>query len=227
VSWAFGLAVLPLLSRLERQTRSLGRVFAISCMAIAAITVPVGAAMALFGPTIVESVFGADFEGGGTATRILGGGAALYGIFTVAALTIAGQDRQAALPWIGGGGLLVNVGLNFALIPPLGLDGAAIAMTATQALITIATMWIAIRETGAVSPVRMFGAAAAGLAAMCAVGLALGQGGLSMLASLVVYAVVFLAVEWLLHRDDLELFARALRQRGGAAGVEPQIESAP
>ncbi len=227
ISWAFGLAVLPLLSRLERQTRSLGRVFEISCMAIAAITVPVGAAMGLFGPMIVEAVFGAEFEDGGTATRILGGGAALYGIFTVAALTIAGQNRQSTLPWIGAAGLALNVGLNFALIPPLGLDGAAIAMTATQALITVATMWIAISETGRVSPVRMFGAAIAGAAAMSAVALALGESAASLLASLIVYAIVFLAVEWLLHREDLELFARALRERGGAGGGGPQIESAP
>jgi O-antigen/teichoic acid export membrane protein len=217
VGWAFGLALLPLISRLERQSESLNRVFAVSCMAIAAVTVPLGGAMALFGPTIVGTVFGASFDGGGTATRILGGSAALNGIFTVAALTLAGQDRQGALPWIAGAGLALNVVLNLILIPPLGRDGAAIAMTAAEALITIVAMWLAVRETGTVSAVRMFAAVSAGMAAMAGTAFVLGSGWAALLVSTCAYAVVFLAAEWLLHRDDLALFLRALRSRGGEA----------
>jgi O-antigen/teichoic acid export membrane protein len=219
VSWAFGLAILPMLSRFGRRSPELNRLFAISCMAIAAVTVPLGGAMALFGPTIAEAVFGADFEGSGSATRILGAGAAMYGVFTVAALAITAQDRQGILPWIGGAGLALNVVLNLVLIPPLELDGAAIAMSASQLLITAASMYYAIRETGRVSAFRMFAAVAAGLAAMGLVALGLGEGAAGLAVSLVAYVIVFLSVEWLLHREDLALFVRAMRERG-AAGAD-------
>lgn len=225
VSWAFGLAVLPLLSRLERRSPSLNRVFGVSCMAIAAVTVPLGGAMALFGPTIAEAVFGSDFEAAGSATRILGGAAALYGVFTVAALALTGQDRQRSLPWIGGVGLAINLVLNFTLIPPLGLDGAAIAMTGAQVAITAMAMWLAMRETGAVSPVRVFAAVLAGLAAMALVAAVLGSGAVALLVSLLAYAIVFLAVEWLMHRDDLALFVNAVRQRGD--GAVPALGTVP
>ena len=127
---------------------------------------PLGCVMALFGPTLVEAVFGSDFANAGTATRILGGAAALYGTFTVAALVIAAQDRQSLLPWISAVALVVNVALNIALIPSLSLDGAAIAMTATQVVATGIALVFAAREVGGVSPVRMFSAATVGLCAM-------------------------------------------------------------
>jgi O-antigen/teichoic acid export membrane protein len=150
----------------------------------------------------------------------------VYGLFTVAALAIAGQDRQGLLPWISGVALAVNVALNVVLIPPLGLDGAAIAMTVSLALMTALAIWLAMRETGAVSPIRMFAAVSAGLAAMAGVALLLGTGGVGLVVSLPAYAVVFLSVEWLLHRDDMGLFARAVRQRGEDLETAPEMGAA-
>jgi O-antigen/teichoic acid export membrane protein len=226
VSWAFGLAVLPMLSRLPKRSDELNRAFATASMAIAALTVPLGAAMALFGPEITEAVFGGEFADAGTATAILGGAAALYGLFTVAALTVAGQDRQGALPWISGVALAANVGLNLALIPSLGVDGAALAMSASQLLITIAAMAIAIRETGMISVGRAFSAVAGGAAAMGAVVALLGSGLAVLPLALGAYAIGFVAIEWLLHREDLQVFAQALRARGEQVADDPAYPGA-
>ncbi len=220
VSWGFGLALFPRLSRLGSESQSLRRLFAVSCMATTAVTAPLGGAMALFGPTIVQAAFGSDFAEAGTATRILGGAAAVYGTFTVAALTIAGQDRQRMLPWISGTALALNVALNLVLIPPLGLNGAAIAMTVTQVLATAFALGLALRQIGGASPIRMFAAPLAGLAAMAGCAVLLGLGAAGLAPSLVAYAFAFFGVEWLLHRDDLALFWRALRRRGANEGGE-------
>jgi O-antigen/teichoic acid export membrane protein len=217
VSWAFGLAIYPTLSRLGRQTASLRRVFEVSCMAIAAVTVPLGAMMALYGPALIEAVFGPGFGDGGTATRILGGAAALYGVFSVAALTIAGQDKQKLFPLIGGAALAVNLVLNFALIPPLSLDGAAVAMTGSQLVAVTVAMWFGIREAGGFSVLRVFAAVLAGVVAMVIPALALGSGGPAMVLSLLLFAAVFLATEYWLHRDELLLFLRAITQRRGTS----------
>jgi O-antigen/teichoic acid export membrane protein len=219
VNWAFGIAVYPMLSRLGSQSQSLKRTFEISTKAITAATMPLAGAMALFGPTIIEAALGAEFAGGGTATRILGGATILYAVFTVPALTVAGQDRQDLFPWMGGVALAINVALNFILIPPLSLDGSAIAMTAAQAVATGMMLAFAIRQTGRVSPVRMFAAPLAGLAAMAIPAALLGSGGVALGLSLLVYGPAFLVVERVLFRDDLDVFVRALRRRGTAAAA--------
>ena len=216
VSWAFGLAVLPILSRLGRRTSALRRAFEVSCMAISAVTIPLGGLMALYAPTIIRVFLGPGFAGGATAMRILGGATALYGVFTVASMILTSQDRQRLFPWLSGAAVAVNVGLNLALIPSQSLYGAATAMTAAQALATAMAVGFACRETGSVSPVRMFAAAGAGLVGMAAVALLAGPGFLSLAASLVTYAGVFLFVESRLHRDDLVLFVRAVR------GLDPE-----
>lgn len=221
VSWAFGLAIYPMLSQLGGAAGSLRRVFEVSCMAIAALTVPMGGLMALYGPVIVDAVFGSGFDGGGTATRILGGAAALYGVFSVGALTVAGQDQQRLFPLIAGVALGVNVALNLLLIPPLSLDGAALAMTVSQAVATGLAMWYGIRQVGGFSPVRVFAGVGAGAAAMLAPALLLAPGAAAIALSSLAFAVAFLAVEALLHREDLALFVRAITSRAGARPRQP------
>jgi O-antigen/teichoic acid export membrane protein len=218
VSWSFGIAVYPMLSRQRGGSRDLRRTFEISCLGLAAVTVPMAGSLFFFGPAILETLFGSGFGAGGTAARILGGAALFYGLFAVPALTLAGQDRQDLFPWISGWALVVNVALNFALIPPLGIEGAAIAMVVAQGLATAMSMWFALRETGRVSPIRMFAASLAGLLAMGAVMLLLGGGLGSLFVALLAFAIVFFVVEWTLHREDLYSFVAAFRQ--GAAGTD-------
>jgi O-antigen/teichoic acid export membrane protein len=210
-SWALALAVLPRLSRLERRSAGLRRLFELACTAAAAVTVPLGCVLVLFGPTIVTTVYGSSFAGGGTALRILGGATALYGVFAIAAMTVAGQDRERQMLWVAIGAVVVNVALNLILIPPFGLNGAAVAMTAAQAVATVWTFAVVLRETGSVSFVRMFGAVSAGAAAMVAPALLIGSAAIALPTSLVAFAAIALAGIWLLHRQDLMLVVRAAR----------------
>lgn len=219
VSWSFGIAVYPILSRQQGGSRDLRRTFEICCLALGAVTMPLAGALFYFGPSLLETVFGPGFDDGGSAARILGGAALLYGLFAVPALTLAAQDRQGLFPLISGAALVINVALNVVLIPPLGIDGAAIAMVVAQAVATGMSMWFAIRETGRVSTVRMFLASVAGLAAMAVPAVLFDGSVVGLLPAMAVFAVVFLAVEWLLHREDLDFFVSALRRRRQAGGT--------
>lgn len=216
LNWALGAAVYPLLSRTRRQTRSLGSVFELSCAAICGLTFPFAGAMLFFGPLILTTLLGSSFAGGGEATRILAGATATYGLFTVAALTIVGQNRERVFAWVGGIALAVNVTLDVTLIPSFSLNGAAVAMTVAQTLATAITLWVALRETGRVSVGRALAAPLGGLAGMGAVALALGTGGAGLLVSIPAYAVCFLVVERLLYPGDLRLLLGAARLRPAA-----------
>lgn len=225
VSWAFGVAIYPILSRAQSGTQSLRRIFEVGSMAISAVTFGVGGLMALFGPTITTTVFGDGFAGAGTATRILGAAVALYGIFTMSVLTLVGQDRQRFFPLVMGGALLLNVSLNFVLIPSIGLNGSAVAQVAAQGLATATTVTLALRRTGRVSASRIFGGVAMGLLAMATVWWLLGEGLIPMVAALCAYLVALLGIEWIFQRNDLTLFAGALRRRG--AGSNPGADATP
>ncbi|HEY2326432.1 MAG TPA: oligosaccharide flippase family protein, partial [Gaiellaceae bacterium] len=215
VCWAFGLAVLPLLSTAGRRTAKLRRLYELSCVTIGAITVPVGLVMVLFGPSLIRAVYGPGFRAGGTATRILGGAVPLYGLFTVAVVTVASQNREKWFPWLAGGALAINVALDLTLIPSLGVNGAAVAMLAAIAVGAVATFFVAQHETGHVSLTRMFAAVIVGAAAMILSGLWLEPVSLALPVSLVSFAVAFLATVSVVHRRDLSTFvAQALRRKG-------------
>ena len=76
-------------------------------------------------------IFGESFVAGDTSLRILlvgqVVGAGLGSVMYI--MTITGQERPAA--FILGAILVANLGLNFALIPEFGIEGAAVAKAGT------------------------------------------------------------------------------------------------
>jgi O-antigen/teichoic acid export membrane protein len=210
LSWGFGLAVYPMLSRLAPEgSQRLARAFELSSLAITAVLVPLGAVLAFFPETLLTVVYGDEFTGGATAARILGGATVLYGAFIIATLVLTAREEQRVFTWVSAVTLAINIALNIALIPPLSVDGAAIAMTASQALLTGLMVALATRGIGRVSVRRILIAPGAGLLAISAAALLVGDALSGIGVALAVYAAVFFAVEFLYHRDDLDLLIRA------------------
>jgi O-antigen/teichoic acid export membrane protein len=224
VTAAFGLAIFPVLSRLDRDsTPPLARAYELACKAVVAVLTPVGAAMVLFAPTIVTGVFGDSFGGAATATRFLGVAAAFYGPFAISGGTLAARGRPKPLAWMVGIAMVVNIALNLALIPVWSLDGAAAAMALTQVTLTGGIMALTIKEVGRISLWRVFLGPIAGSAGMCAVAVLLGDGVPALLVSAVAYAVALLAVERTLFRDDVTIAIDAFRRRGSGEGAEIEV----
>jgi O-antigen/teichoic acid export membrane protein len=126
-------------------------------------------------------------------------------------MTLAARDRQSAFPLVSAGVLAINVLLNVALIPSLGRNGAAIAMSAAQLVLTAAMVLMVVRAIGGASFIRIFVGTGPGVLAMAAIWLLLGSGVGPMLIALCVYLAVLASVEWRLHGQDLQLLIGALR----------------
>ena len=216
VNWSFGLAIFPVLSRLQRGSQALRNAFELSCKAVSLVTAPLTGALIFFGGPILRLLLGESFDDAATALAILAGATFLYGLFVVAALTVAGQDRQGTFPLIAGVALAVNVAINIALIPSLGVEGAAIAMTVAQGLATALLVREAMRQTHGVTWPRMFASPLAGFAALAAVAAVLGDGWGSLVVALVAYVAVALGTERLLCPADSALVIAVLRRRGAA-----------
>ncbi len=184
------------------------------------------AGFTLLGRWVVRLLAAPDFYPAHEALPWLALGWALYGLYLVL-VSIAGRAKvtirtlPAAIT-----GLVVNVGVLVWLVPPLGIEGAAIALC-TSYVAMLAVLWLLTRRVFAV---RFEWARIAALI-LVAGGIAVagnlllptsGAGGfLSRLAVFLVIPLVLLAVRAVRPEEVRWLLgaARGLRARGGGASA--------
>jgi O-antigen/teichoic acid export membrane protein len=137
-------ALAPVLARsvvegrdvLERRLRDALRLAAV-------IALPIAVAGAMTAWRVVPELPGfEDYEGAGTALSILAPAGALIFFGTILQSVLINAHLQNRLLVIAAAGLVVNIALNAALIPPYSFVGAAVATTATEVLLLI----LSIRE---------------------------------------------------------------------------------
>lgn len=99
-------------------------------------------ALGVLSPWIVRVLArGPGFHRAYEAVALLAFGAAFYAGYTVLAIGI-GRARQTQFNWVVSGvAAAVNIGLNVALIPPYGMEGAAISTVAAYVVLFVG-MWL-------------------------------------------------------------------------------------
>ena len=102
------------------------------CVVLGAPLVAGGLALA---PQIVDLAGGEEFHGSAAPLRILLAAGALAWINGVFGYALIARERQAAALWLNVTALTFNVGLNFLLIPPYGIEAAAAVTVASELLI--------------------------------------------------------------------------------------------
>jgi O-antigen/teichoic acid export membrane protein len=100
-----------------------------------------GLALTLFAKEVLE-VVAPRFHDAYLAVGPLALGTAAYGIAVVLTTGIALARRTMYLAVLGVAAALVNVGLNFALIPPFGIVGSAVATTFGFGLLALSYYWV-------------------------------------------------------------------------------------
>lgn len=86
-------------------------------------------------PEIMRVIGGSEFVSGADALRLILLATVLsFTLFVFASLYIA-LGRQAVVLKIAGSGLVLNVALNLLLIPPYGINGAALATLVSEAFV--------------------------------------------------------------------------------------------
>jgi O-antigen/teichoic acid export membrane protein len=102
------------------------------------------AAIALAIPWAIPLLFGDAFAGSVPCLWILLPGVWCMAVQGILANDLAGRDYPAFLPWMWLVLLVVNVGLNLALLPRMGIAGAALSSTVAYALslVLVARHWL-------------------------------------------------------------------------------------
>jgi O-antigen/teichoic acid export membrane protein len=134
-----------------------------------AVGLPIAAGGLVVAPQLVELVAGDGFAGAADPLRVLlfaGALAAVSGLFGYA-LIAAG--RQTSALRLALAALVVNLALNFALVPSLGVDAAAFVALGSELLMVAGGLWLVRRELDLRPRFRIAGRAAVAAAAMAGV----------------------------------------------------------
>jgi O-antigen/teichoic acid export membrane protein len=211
----------PLVSEYHAKdaTGALRRAYAALTKWFTALTFPVVAVFMLYPATTLEAVYGPSYAAGAPALRVLAATMFLHSVMGPNGATLAALGRTRVLAWANFFAAVVNVALNLALIPRLGLTGAALATATAFVLRNLARVGLLYRIDRVHSFTRAVLApfALAGAAAAAGAGL-LGSVDAALLPAVAVgvaaaYLLAFLAAG--VEREDREL-AAAARERVAA-----------
>jgi O-antigen/teichoic acid export membrane protein len=203
---AFLVSVFPLMSRylatadarMSVALRTAGDVLIYAGAAIA-----VGGA--LVAPELVRALGGDGFAGAATPLRILLAAAAIGFVNGLYGHALIARDRQLAALWLNVLALVLNVGLNVALVPSYGIEAAAWTALGCELVLLAGSGWLVRRHLGYLPSFAALARALPAAAAMAAAVWPLREQPLWL--SVPVGAVVYVAVLALLGGVDRERLA--------------------
>jgi O-antigen/teichoic acid export membrane protein len=168
-------------------------------MIVAAVLV-VAASLPL-APDIIQIVAGNSFVDSTLPLRILMVGAALSFLASLFIFALIALDRQQKVLAVTLVALVINLALNLALIPSFSYTAAAAIATGTQFVIVIGAIYLVWRSTGFLPAGRVaVRAAIAGTIVLVVLALVPTPFAVSLVAGVILYALVLLAL-----RVDREL----------------------
>ena len=216
VSWAFGGAITPWLSRHGADaTVSLTRGYELGLKALVAMLLPIAAFFAVYAEPLIDLLYGSVYADAVTPLRLLAGMTVLFGINTFLAILMISRDQPGEFTRAAAVVIVQNVTFNFILIPPLGAEGAALNAIISGALLAGWTLRRARRLFGAIALTHVIAAPALASAALIALALATGTAltVVSVGAAVAVYLLTLLVLERVIFPDDFGFYAELVPAR--------------
>lgn len=161
--------VFPLLSRyvvedLPRARRAMQTTFGY----LVILGVPLATAGLVLSPHVIELVAGSDFDAAAIPLSLLLVSGALSFVNALFGFSLIAGDRQLDVLRVNLAGLALNVALNLALVPSLGIDAAAASAIASEAAILVGYLVLVRRRFAFVPRLDVLGRAIAASAVMAA-----------------------------------------------------------
>ena len=215
LSWGVGAAVYPVYSRLgPTASASILVVFERSLKLVVALTLPLAAGAAIFADSIVNLLYGSDYEASSEALALLAPAIALYPVAYLSALLLVSQNRQRVLAPLYGVVAAEDILLNLVLISALSLYGAAFGTSLSQLLVTVPLLVLSSRALGQLDWLRMFAGPVVAVAAATLVAYALrNEFSFAVLAMATAYGAALYAFERLVFPGDAEIVTRLVPRR--------------
>jgi O-antigen/teichoic acid export membrane protein len=122
-----------------------GRIAAVLTRTTIAVTALLAIPMFFIGPYLVRFFYGPAFADAGVALRWILPGVVAYSAVAVLTRYVTGRGRPGTTTWIMVAGLGVNIAANVALIPRLGINGAALSSSISYGLTAALTVAVFLR----------------------------------------------------------------------------------
>jgi O-antigen/teichoic acid export membrane protein len=195
---------------------SLPAVFQRSIKLCLGLLLPIGVTLGLLAEQLCRAFFGDGFADAAGPLRLLAPSVVLFGVMVLCSGLILSRSRPRRMVYTVAIAAVVNIGLNFALIPSLEEIGAALAMLLSLVVYVAIALTLARIEVGPINWGSMV-AAPAGAALAMAVPLLLLSGvwPIAIAVGLIVFVAAFVAVDRVVDPDDMrfvvDLVTRRLR----------------
>jgi len=140
---AMALIYLPVTSGLYAQglIPEIRRNFSILTKWLCSATLPLFLVMFLFPETVLGFLFGSNYAPAANALRVLSLGFIISNLLGPNRATLIVMGKSQFTMWTTLAAAVLNIGLNIVLIPPLGIEGAAIASTMALVAINLIVSW--------------------------------------------------------------------------------------
>lgn len=148
LSQAVSMVIFPAAAGVRWHTTALAMTTARAARAVMAFGLAVGAALAILSQPVIGLLFGAQFRPAALPLALMLPGTVAWGVARVLCADIAGRGRPGLNLALTTGAAVVNLGLNFILIPRLGISGAAIATTASYSALFLAALVVYSQVSG-------------------------------------------------------------------------------
>jgi O-antigen/teichoic acid export membrane protein len=182
------------------------------------IGLPLGLLCTRFAAEITVPLFGEDFRPAADVLRVLIWYAVITMVVNVFAQAMMAQNRQRHYVVVRAGGLILKLALNLALLPRIGVVGAALASVVAESLVLAAIGGAFRRDRRILSPRLLRIVAAIGVAAFATWALGAVHPILGMIGGLAAYAAATL-IFGVLGNDDWDLLYRLTAAVPGGALV--------
>jgi len=214
IGWALNGAFVAMYAYLGRDTDpTVGAVFGRSIKFALVLLVPLAVSMGILAEPLAILAFGSGFEAAAEPLRLLAPVVVALCLVALSSSLIVTRRSPATMIRITGPMVVLNIGLNLALIPSLEDSGAAVAMLVTETLFVFVAMRIAAQEVGGLRWASLAGAPLLAGAAMALPMVLLAASPLASLAAgFAVYVVTFVLLERVISPADLAFFTSTLKR---------------
>jgi O-antigen/teichoic acid export membrane protein len=140
---AYALSLLPTVTRLADRPDEQMALYATAHAQVFAVTFPMAIAVTFLAGAAIRVVFGMEYAPATLALSILIWSVPIGVLLNIPFVAFMSRGREGLILWLTAISAGVNVVLNFVLIPRFGIEGAATATVATEAVRMVIMMRVA------------------------------------------------------------------------------------
>lgn len=228
ISTSVATAVLPAASEaFALKNKDLLQTYVVESYRLVILTVlPMCMGILIFSKPILELLFSKEYVAASGALSILVVGMSFYTLYVVSASIIQGIGYPQDPMYILVLGTIINLILNFALVPILGLEGAALATTIATFIIMVLMVWRTFKVTEITPPYKAFIKIILASAIMGLSVCFFPQSITGLFAAIPVATVVYIVSFLLLKgftKKDVKMFRKFENKLGPLAGMYSKI----